>query len=144
MSSSLRPHGLQHAGLPYPSPSSGVCSNSCPLSQRCHPTMSSSFFCPQSFPASGSFPMSQLFASGRQSTGALPLTKMLFFPYFSSLIKFKKLFSNQDLTLQTQRANLYIQSFNAPDHWKRKWFLLVLLALVLWGKVLNKYRNPWE
>ena len=69
MSSSLRPHGLQHAGLPYPSPSSGVCSNSCPLSQRCHPTISSSFFCPQSFPASGSFPMSQLFKSGGQTIG---------------------------------------------------------------------------
>ena len=58
MSTSLRPHGLQHARLPCP-PSPGVCSNSCPLSCWCHPTISSSVaplsFCLQSFPASGSF-----------------------------------------------------------------------------------------
>ena len=74
MSDSLQPHGLQYARLPYPLPSSGVCSNSCPLSWWCHPTISSSltafFSCLQSFPASGSFPMSQLFASGSQSIGA--------------------------------------------------------------------------
>ena len=67
MSNSLQPHGVQHARLPCPSLSPGVCSNSRPLSQWCHPTISSSvvlFFCPQSFPASGSFPVSQLFASG--------------------------------------------------------------------------------
>ena len=56
---SLWPHGLQHARLPCPSPSSRACSNSCPLSQQCHPTISSSVApfssCPQSFPASGSF-----------------------------------------------------------------------------------------
>ena len=60
MSDSLQPHGLRHARLPCPSLFPGVCSNSCPLSQWCHPTISSSatFFssCPQSFPASGSFP----------------------------------------------------------------------------------------
>ena len=74
MSDSFRPLGLQQARLPCPSPSPRVCSNSCPLSQRCHPTTSSSVTlfssCPQSFPASGSFPMSQLFASGGQSIGA--------------------------------------------------------------------------
>ena len=61
MSDSLRPHGLQHARLLCPSPSPGVCSNSCPLSPWCHPTISSSVvpFCPQSFPTSVSFPMSQ-------------------------------------------------------------------------------------
>ena len=66
-------HGLQHTTrLPCPSPSPGICSSSCPLNQGCHPTISSSvtlFSCPQSFPASGSFWMSQLFASGGQSTG---------------------------------------------------------------------------
>ena len=70
MSNSLWPHGLQHASLPCPSQSPRVCSNSCPLHQWCHPTISSSiipFSCPQSFPASGSFAMSQLFASGGQS-----------------------------------------------------------------------------
>ena len=73
MSDSLRPHGLQHARLPRPSLTSRAYSNPCPLSQRCHPTVSSSVI-PfsshlQSFPASESFPMSQLFASGVQSIG---------------------------------------------------------------------------
>ena len=68
MSDSLRPHGMQHARLPCPSPSPRACSNSCPVSRWCHPTISSSVVpfssCLQSFPASGSFQMSQLFASG--------------------------------------------------------------------------------
>ena len=73
MSDSLWPHGLQHARLPCPSPSPEVCSNSCLSSLWCHPTISSSVF-PfssylQSFPASGSFSMSQFFASGGQSIG---------------------------------------------------------------------------
>ena len=67
----LRPHGLQHARFPCPSPTPGACSNSCPSSQWCHPTISSSVI-PfsshlQSFPASGSLPMSQFFTSGGQS-----------------------------------------------------------------------------
>ena len=70
----LRPHGLQHARAPCPSPSPKVCSNSCLLSCWCHLTISSSAtlfsFCFQSFPASGSFPVSHLFASGGQSIGA--------------------------------------------------------------------------
>ena len=70
---SLLPHGLQHAGLPCPSPSPRDCSNSCALSQCCHPTISSSVFpfssSLQSFPASGSFLMSQLFESGGQGIG---------------------------------------------------------------------------
>ena len=73
MSDSLRPHWLQHARSPCPSPTSGVYSNSCPLSQWWHPTISSSVI-PfsshlQSFPASGSFQMSQFFTSGGQSIG---------------------------------------------------------------------------
>ena len=74
MSDSLWPHGLQHARFPCPSPSPGVFSNSCPLSQWCHPTISSSVVpfssCLQSFPASASFPISQLFSSGGQIIGA--------------------------------------------------------------------------
>ena len=67
----LRPHGLQHTRLPCPSPTSRACPNSCPSSQWCHPTISPSVI-PfssrlQSFPASGSFPMSQFFASSGQS-----------------------------------------------------------------------------
>ena len=73
MSDSLWPHELQHARPPCPSPTPGVHSDSCPLSRWCHPAISSSvipFSCLQSFPASGSFPMSQLFAWGGQSIGA--------------------------------------------------------------------------
>ena len=74
MSDSLWPHGLQHARLPCPSPNPWVCSNSCPLSRWCHPTISSSVFpffsCLQSFPPSEAFPMSQFFAWGGQSIGA--------------------------------------------------------------------------
>ena len=73
MSVSLRPHEPQHARPPCPSPTPGVYPNSCPLSQWCHPTISSSVIpfssCLQSFPASGSFQMSQPFASGGQSIG---------------------------------------------------------------------------
>ena len=73
VSNSFRSHGLQHSKLPCPSPNPGACSNSCPSSWWCHPIISSSVI-PfssylQSFPASGSFPMSQLFASHGQSIG---------------------------------------------------------------------------
>ena len=75
------PHGLQHARLPCPSLSSGVCSNSCPSSQWCHPIISSSVVpfssCLQSFLTSGSFPMSQFFASGGQRIGASALASVL-------------------------------------------------------------------
>ena len=70
---SLRPHRLQHARLPCPSPTPRACSNSCPSSQWCHPTISPSVIpfssSLQSFPESGAFPMSQFFASGGQSIG---------------------------------------------------------------------------
>ena len=74
VSDSLQPHGLKHSRLPCPSPTPGAYSNSCPSSQGCHLTISSSVV-PfssrlQSFPASGSFPMSQFFTSGGQSIGA--------------------------------------------------------------------------
>ena len=72
---------LQLFAIPWTASSPGVCSNSCPSSRWCHPTISSSVVpfssCPQSFPASGSFPMSQLFASGGQSTGASPSASVL-------------------------------------------------------------------
>ena len=78
---SLRPHELQHARPPCPSPSPGVHSDSRPSSRWCHPTISSSVVpfssCPQSFPASGSFPMSQLFTWGGQSIGVSALASVL-------------------------------------------------------------------
>ena len=81
VSDSLRPHESQHARPPCPSPTPGVHSNSYPLSRWCHPTISSSVIpfssCPQSFPASKSFPMSQLFARGGQSTGVSALASFL-------------------------------------------------------------------
>ena len=90
MSDSLWPHRLQHTRLSCPSPSPGACSNSCLSSWWCHPTISSSVIpcssCLQSFPASGSFPMSQFFTSGGQSIGAsasasaLPMNIQDWFP----------------------------------------------------------------
>ena len=81
MSDSLRPHESQHARPPCPSPTPGVHSNSCALSRWCHPAISSSVLpfasCPQSFPESGSFWMSQLFAWGGQSIGVSASTSVL-------------------------------------------------------------------
>ena len=81
VSDSLRPHGPQHARLlPCPSPTPGACSNSCASSWWCHPTISSSvtpFSWLQSFPASGSFPVSRLFTPGGHSTGASALASVL-------------------------------------------------------------------
>ena len=84
----LQPHGLQHTRFLCPSPTPGACSNSRPSSQWCHPTISSSVVpfssCLQSCPASGSFPMSQFFASGGQSVGTsasvLPMNIQDWFP----------------------------------------------------------------
>ena len=90
VSNSLQPHGLQHARLPCPSPTPRAYSNSCPSSQWCHPTISSSIVpfssCLQSFPASGSFLRSQLFTSGGQrieasaSASVLPMSIQNWFP----------------------------------------------------------------
>ena len=91
VSDCLGPLGIQHTKLPSPSSSPRICSNSCPLSQWCHPTISSSvipFSCLQSFPASGSFPMSQLFTSGSQSIGASALASSPINEY-SGLISFR-------------------------------------------------------
>ena len=108
MSDSLWPHGLQHARLPCLSPTPGASSNSCPSSRWCHPTISSSII-PlssylQSFPASGSFPISWFFTSGGQSIGAsasvLPMNIQNWFPLrLTGLISlqsngFSRIFSN--------------------------------------------------
>ena len=81
VSDSLRPHESKHARPPCPSPTPGVHSNSCPSSRWCHPAISSSVVpfssCPQSLPASESFPVSQLFAWGGQSTGVSALASFL-------------------------------------------------------------------
>jgi len=81
MSDSLRLHGLPHTRLPCPSPTLGACSNSCPSNCDANPTISSSVVpfssCSQSFPASGSFQMSQFFASGGQRIGVLASASVL-------------------------------------------------------------------
>ena len=97
MSDSLRPHEPQHARLSCPSPTPGVDPNSSPLSQWCHPTISPSvvpFSCPLSFPAWGSFQMSQFCTSGSQSIGVsastsvLPMNIQNWFPLGNFLVGF--------------------------------------------------------
>ena len=93
VSDSLWPPGLQHSMPPCPSPTTQVYSDSCPLSWWCHPTISSSVVpfssCPQSFPESGYFQMSQLFASGGQSIGVSALTSVLPMNTHPGLISFR-------------------------------------------------------
>ena len=97
---------LQHARLPWPSPTPGACSNSCPLSRWCHPTISSSAVpfssCPQSFPASGSFPKSEVFAWGGQSIGAS--ASVLFCIQFSSVQFSRSVMSNSLRPHESQHA----------------------------------------
>jgi len=118
MSNSLQPHGLQHARLPCPSPTPGVYSNSCPLSQWCHPTISPTVIpfssCLQSFPASGSFPMSQFFVSGGQSIGVsasasvLPMNIQDWFP-----LGWTGLISLQSKGLSRVFSNSTVQNINS-------------------------------
>ena len=133
MSISLRPHGLQHARPPCPSPTPRVYPNLCPLSQWCHRTISSSVipFCShlQSFPASGSFQMSQFFASGGQSIGVSALTSVFpmntqdWFPLgWTGLILQSKglsrVFSNTTVQKhQLFRAQLSLQSSSHTHTW---------------------------
>ena len=114
VSNSMQPHGLQNAGLPCPSPFPRVCSDSCRLSRWCHPTISSSVVpfssCPQSFPVSESFLMSQLFASGDQSIGGsvstsvLPMNIQDWFP-----LRFTGLISLQSKGLSRVFSNTTVQ-----------------------------------
>ena len=141
MPHSLRPHGLQHAGLPCPSPSSRASSDSCPLSQWCHPTISSSvipfYTCLQSFPASGSFTMSQLFTSGGQSFGVsasvsvLPMNIWDWFPLgWTGLISLQskghsRVFSNTTVQSINSLALSFLYSptlISIHDHWKNHSF----------------------
>ena len=117
VSNSLQPHGLQHARLPCPSQTPRACSNPC-LSQWCHPTISSSVIpfssCPQSFPASASFQMSQLFASGGQrigvsvSTSVLPMNTQEWSP-----LGWTAWISSQSKGLSRVFSNTTVQSINS-------------------------------
>ena len=141
ISDSLQPHGLQHAGLPYPSPNSEACSVSCPSRWWCHPTISSSVI-PfssqlQSFPASGSFLKSQFFALDGQSIGALTSVSLLpmniqdWFPLGrTGLISLQSWGSQESsLTPQFKSINtlpvslLYVSALTSiHDHWKKHSF----------------------
>ena len=141
VSYSLQPHGLQHASLTCPSPSPRACSNSCPLSQWCHPTISSSVVCfsscLQCFPASVSFQISQFFASGGQSIGVsastsvLPINVQDRFPLgLTGLISLQskglsRVFFNTTVQkhqfLSTQ-LSLCSNSQSIHDHWKNHSF----------------------
>ena len=130
----LKRHELQNSRLPCPSLSPWVCSNSCPLSQWCYPTISSSLVpfssCLQSFPASGSFPMSQHFVSGGQSIGAsaavLPVIVQSWFPLrLTGLISFLSKGLSRALSSTTVRK---CQFFNAqPYLWSSSHILTWLL-----------------
>ena len=142
MSDSLRPHRLQHAKPPSPSPTPRVYSNSCPLSGWCHPTISSCVIPfsshPQSFPASGSFPMSQFFTSGDQiigvsaSASVLPMNIQDWFPLgwtccISLLSKgLWSVFSNT--TVQKPKWWLIIASFSPKQNF---------------GRLSHGDMNPW-
>ena len=136
VSDSLQPHGVQHARLPRPSPSSRACSNSCPLSWWCHPTISSSVV-PfssrlQSFPASGTFPMSWLFSSGDQSVGAsasvLPMNIQDWFP-----LGLTGLVSWQSKGLSRVFSNTTVQ--------KNRFFVLSLLYCSTLTSILDYWKN---
>ena len=134
MSDSLWPRGLQHARLPCPSPTPGVCSNSCPSSQWCHPTISSSVIsfssCPQSFLASGSIPMSHLFTSGGQSIGTsalvLPMNIQCWFPlWLTGLISLLSKGFSRVFSSTTVRKH---QFFDAkPSFWSNSYIHILLL-----------------
>ena len=115
MLDSLWPHGLQHTRLPYPSQSPRAGWNLCPLSQWCHPTISPSvspFSCLQSFPASGSFLISQLFASGGQSFGA-STSAISPSNEYSGLISFNILYNPTQIL-----SPWSLQSSNLFQQWK--------------------------
>ena len=131
---SLLPHGLQHARFPCPSPSPGICSNSCPLSQRCHPAVSSSLVpfssCLQFFPASRSSPKSWLFTSGGQSIGASPLSSV--FPMeYSGLISFRSDRFDLHAVQGTLKSLLQHHSSKAWMLWCSAFFMVQLSHLYM-------------
>ena len=143
LSDSLQPQELQHAKLLCLSLlPPGACSNSCPLSRWCHPTISSSvvpFFCLQSFPASGSFPMSWFFTSGGQSIGAsasasvLPvisqhLCPYLFYFYFILWLHCMACGSSQT---RNWTQGMAMKALN-PNHWTTRKFPDLIVLMRLW------------
>ena len=124
VSDSLQSHGLQHARPPCPSPTPGVYSNSCPLSQWCHPAISSSVVpfssCFQSFPASGSFQMSQFFASDGQSIGVSAFSE------YSGLIAFRMDWLDLLAVQETLKSLVQHHSSKASILWCSAFFMVQL------------------
>ena len=156
MSISLWPHGLQHTRPPCPSPTPGACSDSCPLSRWCHPTISSSVIPFSSFqfsPASGSFPVSLFFTSGGQSIGASASATVLsknIQDWFR--LELTDLISLQSKGLSRVFSNTTVQKhqfFSAqPSLWSSShihtWLLEKNIALTRWtfvGKVMSLLFN---
>ena len=149
MSDSLWPHGLQHARLLCPPLFPGVCSSSCPLSQWCHPTISSSiapFSSPQSSPASGSLPMSRFFASGGQSIGAsasasvLPMNIQDWFPLgLTGLISLKSKGLSRVFSSTIIRKHLFCVQ---PSLWSTVPYLYTSTGKTIDLTILAS-RTPW-
>ena len=162
MSDTLRPHGLQRARPPCPSPTPEACSNSCPSSQWCHSTISSSVI-PfssrlQFFPASGSFPMSQLFASGGQNIGAsasgLPMDIL-------GLISYRIDWFDLLAVQRTLKSLLQKHNSKASVHWCSAFFMVQPFrffsirhtsvndqgtsCVLIWGLqiIYNEQANEW-
>ena len=143
MSNSLKPHELQHTRLPCPSLSPRVCWNSCPLSWWCHPTISSSVVpfssCPQALPASGSFPVSWLFASGGQSIGASASASVL---PMNTLISFRIDWLDLLAVQETLKSLLQHHNLKTSILWHSTFFMVWLchrymtagkaIALTMW------------
>ena len=142
MSDSWWPHGLQHARPPYPLPTPGVYSYSCPLSQWCHPTISFSVVpfssCLQSFPASGSFPMSQFFPSGGQSTVTYSFSISPSNEY-SGLISFRMDWF--DLFAVQRTLKSLLQGSSPSPQLKN---INSLMLSLLYGPTLISIHNHWE
>ena len=137
MSSSLRPHGLQYARVPCPSPTPNACSNSCPSSWWCHPTISSFVVpfssCLQPFPASGSFQMSLFFTSSDQNIGASALASVLLVNIQDWLpLQLTGLISLQSKGLSRVFSRPQVKSINSS-----------LLSL-LYGPTLTSVHDSWK
>ena len=145
VSDSLQPHELQHTRLPCPSPTPRACSNSCPSSWWCHPTISSSVIpyssCLQSSPASGSFAMSQFFPSGGPSIGVSASTLVL--PMYIQLISFRTDWLDL-LEVQGTLSNLLQHHSSKASILQHSAFFIVQLSHphLTTGKTISRVDGP--
>ena len=149
MSDSLRPHELQHARPPCPSPTPGVHPNSCPLSRWCHPTISSSVVpfssCLQYFPTSGSFLRSQFFTSGGQSIGisvlasVIPMNIQDWFPLGLTDLIFLQSKGLSRKSISSSSLTFFVVQLSHPYTTTRKTIALTRWTFV--GKVMSLFFN---